>query len=123
MRPGGAMSITVTQRQIEVDGRTRRYFVERGDSISDSPSPVVLFFHGGTGSGEALAGKMDFFAHASDPGLIVGYPGGYQSSWNAGPGPDGVSPNWGPAFEEAVDDVAFVRALLDDLAATVPVDQ
>jgi polyhydroxybutyrate depolymerase len=100
-------------------------------TLDEKPVPVIVAFHGGgtpvgpggLRAGAGLAVYIDLDEKATRAGFAVVYPEGYQHSWNAGPGPDGKSPNWGPAFAQNVDDVKFVKALLEDLASILPIDR
>jgi polyhydroxybutyrate depolymerase len=115
------------EKELEVDGRKRHYYFYVPEHQTSAPSPVILAFHGGgratVPGGWSLDHYIDLSQKATKAGFIVVYPDGYKHSWNAGPGIDGKSPNWGPACEEKVDDVKFVKMLIDDLARTVPIDR
>jgi polyhydroxybutyrate depolymerase len=78
-------------------------------------APVILGFHGGFGSPQDFAHLSDLPARAGRTGFVVVLPEGYRRSWNAGD-------CCGPAQRRRVDDVAFVKALLNDLASVVNVD-
>ncbi len=79
------------------------------------PTPVVLNFHGFTSDAtqEALLSNMS--AKSDAAGFIVVYPQGLNQSWNAG-ACCGVSASSG------VDDVQFVRDLIDSLEVQLCVD-
>ena len=83
--------------------------------------PVVLNFHGGGGNAVSQERYARMDALADREGFIVAYPNGtgvLQESlltWNAGT-------CCGAAVRNAVDDVGFVRALLDELGRRLPVD-
>ena len=103
--------------------RTRRFIVHMPPQVREGrPLPVVLTFHGGGGTAR---GTQEYFG--TDPvadreGFIVVYPEGTGvlprrlHTWNAGT-------CCGYARDHHVDDVGFVRALLDDLARRTPIDQ
>jgi polyhydroxybutyrate depolymerase len=118
---------SATKRQIEVDGRERHYMWYLPPHAKGQALPVILAFHGGgresAPGAETFDRYIDLTAVATKAGFVVVYPDGYKHSWNAGPGPDGKSPNWGPAAAEKIDDVKFVVMLLQDLAASVPIDR
>lgn len=85
------------------------------------PMPLVLVFHGGGGNA-ANAVRMTRMDEPADKlGILVVYPNGTGrfktalltwNSWNC----------CGYAMENQVDDVAFSRALIDELKKTYPVD-
>jgi len=79
------------------------------------PTPVVLNFHGYTSDAaqEALLSGMS--AKSDAEGFIVVYPQGLNSSWNAGA-------CCGLSASQEVDDVQFVRDLIDSLEVQVCVD-
>jgi len=103
--------------------RTRRFIVHMPPQVREGrPLPVVLTFHGGGGTAR---GTQEYFG--TDPvadreGFIVVYPEGTGvlprrlHTWNAGT-------CCGYARDHHVDDVGFVRALLDDLARRTPIDE
>lgn len=83
--------------------------------------PVVLNFHGGGSNAEQHRRYTGMDRAADAHGFIAVYPDGSGRrtdrllTWNAGH-------CCGHALAEAVDDVAFVAALLDDLARRLPFD-
>lgn len=109
-------------RTVEVDGEQRRYLVHvppRYDSAV--ATPVVLAFHGGGANAENMATFSGLSDTADEAGFIAVYPAGsgrFQRmlTFNAGN-------CCGHAAAAHVDDVAFTRALLDDLAEVVNVDR
>ena len=93
------------------------------DAPPAQPAPLVLVFHGGGGNAANAARMSGMDAKADAEGFIVAYPNGTGMradakllTWNA----------WrccGAALDNKVDDVAFVRALVDDIARRYPVDR
>lgn len=78
-------------------------------------APLVLNFHGFSSAGwqqEILTGMT---SQAAPRGVIVAYPDGIVTSWNAGD-------CCGTAWVDAVDDVGFVRTLIDRVAQEWCVD-
>lgn len=109
-------------RSIEFAGRARTYIAHVPPAYDGKrPLPLVLAFHGG---GSNAAGMVRFCGlndKADQAGFIVVYPNGSGPTdriftWNGGN-------CCGYAMQHDVDDVAFVRALLDDLAKAARVDQ
>ncbi len=105
---------------LSVGGRTRTYVVHAPPGLDPhKPAPVVLALHGATMTGPLMAWFSKLNAKADAAGFIVVYPNGTgeRSSyfWNAGN-------CCGEAARSNVDDVAFVRAVLDDLGAVRRVD-
>lgn len=104
------------------DGRTRRYLVHVPPQAREGRSlPVVLVFHGGGGNGKGMQDFTRTDGVADREGFLVVYPDGTGRwrrrllTWNAG-----SCCGW--ARDHHVDDVGFVRALLDDLARRTAVD-
>ena len=108
----------------------------------NAPAPVLLALHGGgadasnalktTCPGGDITHADCITRHATRNGYIVVFPRGTarklipkMRSWNAGGGD--AAKRWicasGPACEGNVDDVAYFRALLDELEQTVAVDK
>ncbi|HEU4322463.1 MAG TPA: PHB depolymerase family esterase [Roseiflexaceae bacterium] len=113
------------KRTLTVDGRERSYLVHIPSSYDGStPYPVVLVFHGGGSNAEQLVAYSGMNETADRNRFIAVYPNGTGETvqgiavllWNGGPRQ--------PGGEVAgVDDVRFTRALLDDLATVVRVDE
>ena len=79
---------------------------------ADTPLPLVLALHGGEGSGRSMMQGTGFNTLAEQEGFIVVYPDGVDG-WN-----DGRD----VGERQAVDDVGFLVALLDQLVADYAVD-
>ncbi len=92
--------------------------------------PLVLFFHGGGGTAQSAIDETGWIEKADREGFIVAFPEGTPrhqgrpsrfvgnpQTWNDGSERTGLG-----AVAQGVDDVAFVSALLDALAARYPVD-
>jgi len=104
-----------SERHVVVDGRDRRYLLDLPTMVGGAP-PVIVALHGGLGSPEQFAATNGIVARASADGYVVVHPAGERRTWNAGP-------CCGPAMKQNVDDVAFIAALLDDLATVVSYDR
>ncbi|MBI4933294.1 MAG: alpha/beta fold hydrolase [Actinobacteria bacterium] len=105
------------------DGRMRTFHVYVPDSLPDGPVPLVVALHGGTGSSRQFERSSGFDAQADEHGFIVVYPDGVGAgadetqlrTWNAG----GCC---GPAVRKDVDDVGFIRALIDVMEDRYSID-
>ncbi len=108
-------------RSLEVDNRTRTYLVHVPPKYdSKNPTPVVLAFHGGGSNAEQMVRFCGLNETADRAGFIAVYPNGTGRlakvlTWNGGN-------CCGYAMQNKVDDVAFTKALLDDLATVLKVD-
>ena len=109
---------------ITVNGEERTYFIYVPRSYRGRPVPLVVYFHGGGGSGdgEAKAGRWPEMAERGD--FIAVFPNGTSrfsnegGTWNAG----SDQPS-GYAEEHNVDDIAFVRALLQAVEQSYAIDR
>lgn len=111
--PAGAGSAADQTMHLEVGGLDRTYGLYVPDGASPRGGfPVILAFHGGGGQGRGMSRLADLDALAGQKRFIAVYPDGLDRHWN-----DGRS-----TIKAPTDDVAFVRALLDDLARTYRVD-
>lgn len=109
-----------TAASLVQDGRSRTFTVHVPPGY-DGPLalPVVLLFHGGGGSADQLQNRSAGMDPIADrEGFVAVYPDGTGAlrTWNAG----GCC---GAAVRDAVDDVGFVGALLDELEAELCVDR
>lgn len=99
-----------------MDGRTRTYQLHV-PAVYDGtrPAALVLVFHGGGGSGANIARWTGFDALSERVGFLVVYPDGVNRHW--------IDGRNAPFQNRAgVDDVAFITALLDALAAEFRID-
>ena len=105
------------------DGLRRSYVVRVPDSVraSRKPVPFVIVLHGGGGNAAITERMTGFTAKAAREGFIVVYPEGTGRregillTWNAGH-------CCGYAMDHDVDDVGFVRSLIDTLSRRYPID-
>ncbi len=108
---------------LNVDGRKRSYILHLPPSYNnETKMPLVIVLHGGGGNAENIMTTTDFSEKADAAGFIVVYPnstGRLNSdkllTWNAGN-------CCGYALDNNVDDVAFIRTLLDDLLSRLAID-
>jgi polyhydroxybutyrate depolymerase len=97
---------------VVVDGRERTYelFVP-----TDTPGlPLLIALHGRGSTGKQLERETRFDAIAAREYFVVVYPDGVNHRWN-----DGRIDHDTPG----VDDVAFIRSLIDELAARHAIDR
>jgi polyhydroxybutyrate depolymerase len=109
-------------RTLTVGGRERSYLVHLPPSDDARREyPVVLAFHGGASNAEAMARFSGLDEKADQAGFVVAYPSGSGRlpralTWNAGR-------CCGYASANGIDDVAFVRALIEDLGRAARIDR
>ena len=97
------------------EGQTRMYIVHVPPSYrTDRDYPVVFALHGGGGNARSAVGNFGLKSLADREGFLVVYPEGSAkevlgkrfATWNAGR-------CCGPAAEEGVDDVGFLRQVIE----------
>lgn len=116
------------EHHLRHQGRERRYVVYLPTGFSPQRSyPVVLNFHGGMGHAEQQMKTTGMNRVADRHGFLVVYPDGTGKerlllkrlsrllTFNAGT-------CCGYAEQEQVDDVGFVRAMLDEISRLYPID-
>lgn len=109
------------RRTLTVADRQRSWLIHVPPGYDDTkPTPVVLAFHGGMSNGAQMMKFCGLNEKADAAGFLAVFPDGtgqFESAltWNAGN-------CCGYAMRNKVDDVAFVRELLDDLARVAHVD-
>ncbi len=108
-------------RTLTVDGLKRTYHFHLPKNYdATKPTPVVVVLHGAATNGKIMELFCGMTPQADKAGFIAVYPNGTGTAdllltWNAGsfPGPlNGKRPN----------DIAFLNAVLDDLAKVANVD-
>jgi polyhydroxybutyrate depolymerase len=106
---------------LDIGGRTRTYSLHIPPAYdAKKPLPLVLVLHGATQSPESAERMSGMSAKADRENFLVAYPSGMGRS--------GRRPTWnsgnccGYALENNVDDVAFLRALIDQLEHAYSVD-
>jgi polyhydroxybutyrate depolymerase len=112
-KPGAKGTVTLS---VSSGGRNRTSLLHVPDKYdSAAGAMLVLNFHGFTSAGwqQALLTRMS--QHSDQRGFIVAYPEGVAASWNAGD-------CCGTAWTDSVDDVQFVRDLLDQIALRYCID-
>lgn len=102
-----------TVHSITHDGLSRSYRVHLPVNYTlSAPTPLVLNMHGYTSNAaqQEIYSMMNAVADTSH--FIVVYPEGVSNAWNS----------WYYTGPDAIDDVGFLNALVDTLAADYPVD-
>jgi len=96
-----------------VDGRSRSYLLHVPPNAGTGPRPLVIELHGGGGTAAGMERLTDLTDQTDPRGWLVAAPSGIGRQWN-----DGRSGVGSP-----IDDVAFIRALIDDVAARTSLDR
>lgn len=103
----------VPKNTLDVGGHSRSFIVHVPDHHPAGPLPLVIAMHGGGGTAEHMQRESKFDALADREGFVVVYPQGLNRHWH-----DSERPN----DSVAVDDVAFLSALIDHMIAVYGVD-
>lgn len=114
----GQSSGGTIDRRIQVAGVTRSYRLHLPPNPrAESALPLVLVFHGGAGTAEAMERLTRFSELADRERFAVAYPQGLSNHWN-----DGRDPAVMGARAD-VDDVSFVAALIEALVGDRRIDR
>lgn len=114
---GGSGTAGEIERQLTVGGLTRTYFLDVPPNLDRSrPAPLILAFHGGGGPVKSFAETTQLADRGTRAGFVVAFPVGVEKTWNAGD-------CCGVAFERRIDDISFVRAMIDDIATVIAIDR
>ncbi|MEO8694871.1 MAG: alpha/beta fold hydrolase [Acidimicrobiales bacterium] len=103
-----------THATLRFGGITRTYRLYVPDA--SGPLALVVALHGGLGSGDQLADTTQFEALAAREHFVVAFPDGVGATWNAGT-------CCGVAVTRKIDDVAFLVALVEEIAHRVSIDR
>lgn len=113
---------------LQVGALQRNYLLSAPLGPRSAPRPLVVVYHGGGGTPEIALHATEILDKSAARGFVVALPEAVR--------PDGAQPPHflrNPAFWNAglprgfvwkrqIDDLAFTGALLDDVAARVPID-
>lgn len=113
---GGGVPVGDHELSLEVGGEKRSYLLHVPAGLDAKRAvPLVLLFHGGFGTGKGMQEMTGMDEIADREGFITIYPDGEARAWNAGE-------CCGRPQRRDVDDVGFVRALIEKARAELPVD-
>jgi polyhydroxybutyrate depolymerase len=112
-----ALDAHTVRRRIVVDGLERTYLLHVPPNVA-TPAPVVLCFHGGGADDISAETGCGFSELSHRDGFILIYPQGHGRHWH-----DGRDDECSHTRRGAVDDLAFVEAVLDAVAREHPLDE
>lgn len=127
---GRLQEIDVTQGEVTAAAGTYRVDLEHGgrrryyllhvppQAAAGTPLPLLLALHGGGGRAETMDDLAKLTGIADREGFLIAFPQGVAKNWN-----DGRRGTGSQAEKEDVDDVGFLRAVVEDAAARLAVDR
>ena len=113
-----------TRHDLMIQGKKRSYSLYRPALRKGEKAPLMIVLHGGLGNAGTAEENTGMNAVAAGNKFFVAYPEGTggrigkmrdRRTWNAGR-------CCGPAVRRNVDDVGFISAMIDDIAAGHPID-
>jgi len=103
---------------IEWQGLMRPYDVYVSSQAKGATgAPVVFVLHGTSQTRDEIRHQSRFSLFAEAAGYIAVYPEGIQQNWNDGRDVDGI-----PAYDQNIDDVGYLNAIIERLAINFGVD-
>ena len=119
----GKLAAGDSLRAVKVGDLERRYRVHTPKSYDASkPTPVVIGFHGGGGNPESMMMLSGLNKKSDEAGFIVVYPYGLGRELDRGLTFNGGG-CCGYAHQRKIDDIGFVKAMLDDLQSAGNIDK
>ena len=103
--------------RIDAGGRAREFLL-RVPAGAPSPMPLVVSLHGAGGHAAGVEKQSGWAALADREGVALAYPDGIGKTWN-----DGRADTPSLSVKENVEDVAFLTALIEDVATRAPIDR
>jgi polyhydroxybutyrate depolymerase len=98
------------EQKLTVDGHDRLYLLHVPAKLTE-PAPLVIALHGGGGNAKNMVRLSRFDEMADREGFIVVYPEAVDHYWNDGRGVEFMR-----SQKENIDDIKFLRAVVDDVA-------
>ena len=109
----------LVKKTVEVDGLERNYYVFIPKHLSKREKvPVVFVFHGGGGNALQVERSLGFTNLARSEKFIAVYPQGIGKNWNDGRNTDATQ-----AHRENINDLAFVKKMIDELSDNYKIDE
>jgi len=117
--PAPELAGSMEHGSLEHDGHTRtwRAYIP---GIKVGPAPLILVLHGSRGDGQRMleGTRYGFNVLAEQQGFIPVYPDGFEQHWNDCRAGAGYSAN-----VRDIDDVGFLKALVQEMATRHDIDQ
>jgi len=107
-----------TIEEFSYGGLVRKYKVHVSALYDkDTPAPLLVVLHGMGQKGDDVEGLTGLNNLADEHGFLAVYPDAYQGNWNDARAVPDI-----PAYDLDVDDVGFILAVIDRVAANYNVD-
>jgi len=104
--------------KFDYDGLTRNYVVEMPRDYDGTRSvPLLVVLHGSAQTPDAIRNVTQFGRLVEELGFLVVYPEAIGLNWNDGRDVPGL-----PAYDLDVDDVGFIGAVIERVAAAFAID-
>jgi polyhydroxybutyrate depolymerase len=124
LRDGAGLRPRNSKQSIMVDGLERTYILHTPSALNQGEAlPLIIVLHGTYGTGRKMQLGLGFDPYADERGFYVAYPDAFQepdsrqtARWN-----DGRETL--ESSELGIDDVAFILAMIDDIANIVSLDK
>jgi len=123
-----ARASDIQELTLTAAGHRWTYYLHVPDAVRGKAAPLVLVFHGAGGGGRAYLEKNGWLAQSTRAGFVVAAPDGLPA-WPTRSASFLFNPRvWNSGQLQAesprskVDDMAFVNALLDDIAMRGTID-
>ena len=109
----------LVEKKVEVNDLERTYYVFAPKSLKRNEKvPLVFVFHGGGGKALTMERSLGFTDLARRDKFIAVYPQGIGNNWN-----DGRVTDKSRAHRENIDDLAFVKKMIDELSNQYKIDK
>jgi polyhydroxybutyrate depolymerase len=114
--PAATLAKGNSNKTLQVGGKNRKYVLHVPNAYDGTkPVPLIIDFHGLGGDGQGESGGSPYPAQTDAEGVIMAFPSGE-------PGPSGNAWNVGPCCVSGVDDVAFAKSLVSEIAKSACID-
>jgi polyhydroxybutyrate depolymerase len=116
-KPGDPLAPGDHTYDMEYDGNSRTFLLHVPQKYTGR-TPVALVFdlHGSSGTGPGQLAASGFEQVSEEYGFLVVAPTGYMNFWNG-------DIEWGTAFEMMIDDVGYLKAVVDRVAELANIDR
>jgi polyhydroxybutyrate depolymerase len=114
--PAATLAKGNSDKTLQFGGKNRSYVLHVPNAYDGTkPVPLIIDFHGLGGNGKGQSSGSPYPAQTDADGVIMAFPSGES-------GPSGPAWNVGPCCVSGVDDVAFGKALVSEIAKSACID-